>query len=88
MADDSIFDGLREKLSLYTFPTKFPFKLIFPIEKLEEVKQVFDGKDPFDYRPSKEGNYLSITCHARMNSVEAIIDIYKKAAKIKGVISL
>lgn len=88
MIEDTIFDGLRAKLNESSYPTTFLFKFIFPIEQLEAVKAIFGKNKKFDYRPSKEGNYLSITCNAKVESTESIIEIYKKAALIKGVISL
>jgi hypothetical protein len=87
-SDDTIFNGLREKLSLEKYPLTFPFKFIFPIEQLEQVKAIFRPHDVFEYKPSKAGNYLSLSCNALINHMEEIIDIYKRAAKIKGVISL
>lgn len=88
MENDTIFDGLREKLDEFSYPTSFLFKFIFPIEQLEEVKSIFQKDEKFEYRPSKQGNYLSLTCNAAVQSTEEIISIYKKAAEIKGVISL
>lgn len=88
MIEDTIYDGLRAKLNESSYPTTFLFKFIFPLEQLEAVQSIFNKNEKFDYRPSKAGNYLSITCNANMESTEAIINIYKKAALIKGVISL
>ena len=88
MNDDSIFDGLREKLSHEIFPTQFLFKFIFPIDKLEEVKSLFETSAPLEFRPSSGGKYLSLTYNANVESVDSIIDIYRMAGNIKGVISL
>ncbi len=88
MNDDAIFDGLREKLSLEMFPTQFLFKFIFPIEKLEDIKLIFDTNDVLEFRPSSGGKYLSLTCNRLVASVDAIINVYRMASSIPGVISL
>lgn len=88
MTDDTIFDGLRQKLDEFSYPTSFLFKFIFPVEQLQKVKSIFKKEEHFEYRPSTKGTYLSLTCNANVQSTDEIIDIYKKAAQIKGVISL
>jgi hypothetical protein len=87
MTDDSIYDGLRDKLNESDWPSVYMFKFIAPNDKEKEI--VFIFKD-FEYtsKPSRTGKYISITSKVMINSPEEIIQIYKQASMIKGVIAL
>lgn len=86
--DNSIFDGLRKQLSNEPFPRHYLFKFIFPKDLEETVKALFEPQETFILKPSENGKYISLTCNSWVNNMEEIIDVYKKAAGIKGVISL
>lgn len=85
--DDSGYNGLRERLKEYNWPAFFMFKFIVPAEKKEEIFNIFSSPSYF-VRPSKTGKYVGITSHVFVSSEEAVIDIYKEAAKVEGVILL
>jgi putative lipoic acid-binding regulatory protein len=85
--DDSNYDGLRERLRNYNWPAFFMFKFIVPAEKKEEIFSIFSTPS-YKVRPSRNGKYVGITSHVFVSSEEAVIDIYKEAAKVEGVILL
>ncbi|TAH27278.1 MAG: DUF493 family protein [Cytophagales bacterium] len=86
--EEDVFEGLRNKLLELDYPTTYLFKFIFPVDQLEKVKQLFNNQNNYVIKPSKAGNYLSLSYATIMPSAESIIDIYKQASVIKGVISL
>jgi hypothetical protein len=52
------------------------------------VSALFDEQADITYHQSGKGNYVSVSVKEVMLSVDSIIEIYEKAAQIKGVISL
>jgi len=86
--DDNWIDSFREKLDAhYAWPALYTYKFIVPKGKENEVKELF----PFHHsteRNSKKGNYTSITVQLMMRSSEAVVEIYKKAALIEGIVAL
>lgn len=88
MAD--VYDKLREQLNLLEWPDVFLFKFIVPndSEIIAKVTALFDDGSDLNYQPSKNGNYLSISCKELMLDVDSIIRKYEVASKIKGVIAL
>lgn len=89
-SDDSdekwiVFRGLLD--AEYEWPSKYLFKFIVPCDGLAHVEVVLaDAKRTV--RASKRGNYFSVTAHYYADSAEAVINIYKSASTIPGVISL
>lgn len=86
----SVFDNLRAQLEQLDWPNVYLFKFIVPNdnEHMAQVSALFDEQADIAYHQSGKGNYVSVSVKEVMLSVEAIIDIYEKASKIKGVISL
>ncbi|SDL68579.1 hypothetical protein SAMN05421823_107247 [Catalinimonas alkaloidigena] len=85
---DTTFDKLQETLEeQFTWPTKYLFKFIVDKDNQQPVLDLFDDAQ-FKRRPSRNGKYVSLTALVRMPSSDAVIDIYRKAATIKGVITL
>lgn len=84
------FDDLREKLEMEDWPNLYLFKFILPSdnEKIARVTGLFDDGADIVMRPSKEGNYISISVKEMMFDVDSIIEIYEKSALIKGVMVL
>ncbi|MGM0478919.1 MAG: DUF493 family protein [Bacteroidota bacterium] len=87
---DKQFEKLYEQLKEQQWPRVYLFKFIAPADSrtIALVTQLFDNEDNIVMRPSKKGNYSSISVKEEMNSAEAVIALYEKAAQIKGVISL
>ena len=78
----------QEKLeATHSFPSLYMFKFIVKEEKQQELKKLFPGNE-IVVKPSSKGKYVSLTVKAMMGSSESIIDIYKKAHLIEGIIAL
>lgn len=73
--------------SEYDWPSRYLFKFIVPRAGLPQVEQLLTDLK-LTIRASKKGNYLSVTAHIHADSADTIIDIYKSAGTIPGVISL
>ncbi|NND72631.1 MAG: DUF493 domain-containing protein [Rhodothermales bacterium] len=69
------------------FPSEYTFKFIVPSNELEDLKALF-GQQAISLRPSRKGNYTSVTATLEMHSSDEIVAVYKAAAKIPGVVSL
>lgn len=69
------------------FPTEYLFKFIVPSSEVHHILLILKGMD-IDERASANGKYISVSGKNVFNSSEEIIEIYKKASVIKGVISL
>jgi len=86
--DAQWINGFREKLDQhYSWPSLYMFKFIVPAGKEEEVKQLFPMHTATE-KPSRQGNYTSVTIQMMMPSSDAVIDIYLKASKIEGIVAL
>lgn len=73
--------------SQYEFPTEYLFKFIVPKDKVEQVKNLFPDHQ-YELRPSKKGNYMSVSIKYQAESSDIILAIYEKAALIEGLIAL
>lgn len=86
------FDSLREKLEDgFEWPRVYLFKFIVPSEnkKIAEVENLFNSTEAeINMRSSKNGKYVSVSAKEMMISPDKVIDRYKEAAKIEGIISL
>ena len=86
--NDQWFINFRKKLDQhYSWPALYVFKFIVPKSKALEVKALFPKHTPFG-KPSKNGNYVSVTVEMMIPSSEAVIKIYQSASKIEGIIAL
>lgn len=86
--NDPIYDSLREKLDeQYSWPMLYMFKFIVPEANREQVVDMFK-KHELSARKSKNGNYVSLTAQIFMRSSQEVIDVYKKASSIEGLIAL
>lgn len=87
---DDVYAKLRTQLELQEWPDVFMFKFIVPNvpEKIALVSALFDEASDLRLQPSKNGKYVSIGAKELMMDVESIINRYKAAAEIEGIISL
>ena len=86
--DQEWVNGFRIKLDEhYSWPDLYIFKFIVPTGKEEEVKKLFPLHATSD-KLSSQGKYISVTVQMMMPSSEAVIDIYKQASDIEGLIAL
>lgn len=90
MSDD--FDENTERLktlleSQHKFPTHYMFKFIIPHTKEAELRNIFPYEN-VRMNFSKRGKYVSITVELLMESPEAVLQVYKAAQSIEGLIAL
>ena len=83
--DDSAFK--KQLDDHYQWPSKYLFKFIVPSGNENQFKEILPGEE-LRFRSSKGGKYTSISAEVVMNSSEEVMDIYRKAYLIEGVISL
>ena len=81
------YQKLRERLQKQEWPGVFMFKFIVRPEKVDEVKEIF-GPAEISTRASRNGNYVSVTGKEMMMDSETVIERYKAAAEIDGLIAL
>lgn len=78
----------KEKLDdHHTWPSVYMFKFIVPVEKLDEIHQLFP-KTAIQSRYSRNKKYIGITAQLVMDSSEEVMQIYEKAHLVDGVIAL
>lgn len=84
------FDGEKFKSLLdesYDWPAEYAFKFVVPSAKTGELKNILKGFS-FSEKASKKGNYISLTAKKVLNSSDEVIETYKKAAVVEGILSL
>ncbi len=84
------FDELRNKLNQEPWPSIYMFKFIVPSDnqKIAMIESFFEDDAEIVLQPSSNGKYTSVTIRQVMLGSEAIIDVYKRAGAIEGIISL
>jgi uncharacterized protein len=87
---DEVLQKLRTQLELQEWPSVYFFKFIVPNnnENIANTTALFDVSSDITMHPSKNGKYMSISAKEMMLDVDSIIEKYKQASKIKGIISL
>jgi len=89
---EDFYSRLRRQLEEdTTWPTQYLFKFIVPanLEKIAEVRAVFDGTDAMiTTRDSSRGNFTSISIKLTMQSPDGVVEKYIAVSKVEGVISL
>lgn len=82
---------LRKKLNAGgSWPQVYMFKFIVPSDnqKIALTESLFEDDAEIKLQPSSKGTYTSVTARVVMMDAEQIINIYKKASEIEGIISL
>ncbi len=86
--DENWIASFRKKLDdHHAWPTLYTFKFIVPAGREDAVKALFPYHTVSE-KQSKNGNYTSITAQLMMPSSDAVIDIYRKASEIEGIVAL
>ena len=89
---NEFYDKLKERLlKTSTWPSIYLYKFIVPTEGtgVKEIESVFDDMNAvFIRKLSKNGKYTSVSISLLMENPDAIIEKYKIATKVTGVISL
>jgi len=70
-----------------TWPTDYLYKFIVPIGLLDEVKALFP-EVALKVRESRTGKYVSVSALQKVDSSEAVIAVYRRAALVPGLIAL
>ena len=80
--------AFKEKLeNNHDFPGEYIFKFIVKPEHEEEVRSLLSDAI-VKLKPSSGNKYVSITLSKKMDSSESVINVYKKAHTIEGIIAL
>lgn len=86
--DTEWINNFQKKLDEhYAWPALYTFKFIVKKGKESELLNLFPNHTSVQ-KPSKQGNYTSITYTMMMPSSDAVIDVYKLASSIDGIIAL
>jgi len=87
---DEVLEKLKVQLELQEWPDVYFFKFIVPnnSEAIALTSALFENEAEVVMHPSKNGNYMSISAKEMMLDVNSILEKYKKASLIKGIISL
>lgn len=89
---DDFYTKLKAQLEDTTkFPADYLYKFIVPTteNQVAEVEDLFNNTGAvINTKKSKTGKYISVSILLKVKSSEEIILFYKKAEKIKGIISL
>ena len=74
-----------------TWPSPYLFKFIVPanLEKIAEIRAVFDGTDAkITTRDSSKGTYSSVSIKVTMDTPDDVVKKYLEVSNVEGVISL
>lgn len=86
--DEAWIKDFAEKLDkFYAWPALYTFKFIVKSGKEQELRDLFPLHVDTS-RASKNGNYTSITFQMMMPNSQSVIEVYKKASAIEGIIAL
>lgn len=72
------------------WPMLYYFKFIVrnDPDKLNQVRELFADQSAITYKTSKDIRFVSLSCKQMMPDTESIIEIYRKASLIEGLIAL
>lgn len=85
------YDELQNKLNAAnTWPAVYMFKFIVPSDnhKIALVESLFSDDAEIKLLPSSKGKYTSLTARVVVLNAGQVIDVYKRASEIEGIISL
>jgi hypothetical protein len=89
---NAFYTKLKAQLEDTTsFPAEYMYKFIVPTDEnqFEEVQEIFNNTGAvIKTKKSKTGKYSSLSVVLQIKSAGKVIEYYKKAEKIKGIISL
>ena len=89
--DEKFLKSLELKLDETTeWPSVYMFKFIIPAEnrKIALTEALFEEEAQIFTKESRGGKYISITTKIVMLNALEVIEIYRRAAKIEGLIAL
>lgn len=81
-------EAFRERIEAqHEFPGDYSFKFIVPQGKKEDVLSILPESE-LSFKESSNGKYVSVTSVARMDNSQAVLDVYLRAYRIPGCMSL
>lgn len=87
--DPEWLNAFREKLDkFYAWPSLYTFKFIVPAARQDLLRQLFPLHTTAGEKSSQKGKYVSLTYQMMMPSSDSVIDVYKKASVIEGIVAL
>jgi len=92
LMNESDYERIKRTLDeTHVWPAVFLFKFIVPsdIEKIARVEALFNSETAEIKRTeSRNGKYTSVSAREAMTSSESVLECYKKASEIEGLIAL
>jgi len=84
------FENLKAQLEALDFPHVYYFKFIVPNknDNVARVSALYESQAHIQMKPSANGKFISVSNKQVMLSADDIIEIYKKASEIEGLIAL
>jgi uncharacterized protein len=87
--DPDWLNSFREKLdNFYAWPSLYTFKFIVPSQRENDLRQLFPLHTTANEKSSEKGKYISLTYLMMMPSSESVLEVYRKAAVIEGIVAL
>lgn len=87
--DGTTEQSFKERLDgYYDWPCAYLFKFIAPREQLDDVVGLFSDEAEVSTRQSERGNYVSVTAEVEVRDSDEVIDVYRAAGEIGGVLPL
>ena len=89
MSKSFSYEDFKEKLEdQHQFPTNYTYKFIVPATEVERFHKEVFPRQMVEEKHSKNGKFFSFTARFTVRSSDEVVETYKKAAKIPGLISL
>ena len=90
MTDEELEKFKQKLIETTTFPSVYMFKFIIESEhrNIALIENLFGSETVIHTKDSRNGRYTSVTAKQVVVSADEIIEIYKKASAIKGVMFL
>jgi hypothetical protein len=86
--EDIVWERFRRKLDdSCQWPSTYVFKFIVPYNKVDELINIF-GNRKVEAKESTEARYVCITSEYVVQSSFEVVEMYKAASKIEGLIAL
>lgn len=87
--DEDSLKSLRARLDEnLAWPCLYTFKFIVPAAQVDQVVALFSEGHTIHRRPSKNGKYIGLTLDMMMLGSADVVDLYRKASKITGILCL
>ena len=90
MTEEELENFKQKIISTTSFPGVYMYKFIIKSENrnIALVENLFEEDADIHTKESENGKYISITARQVVISAEEVIEVYKKASVIEGIIFL